>query len=190
MEKDREGHDLEGDLDAMSIELAMRPEPAEYAEWFERYISRVPDGPILDTLAQQLHETRTLLQGLVPSRVRHAYAPGKWTVAEVVGHVTDSERVFAYRALAFARGDQSELPGFDENGYGANSPAAVMPFGDVIGDYTAVRRASISLLRGFQPEAWARRGTANGKPISVRALAWVIAGHERHHLGVLRERYL
>jgi len=174
----------------MTIDIALRPEPGEYGEWFERYVSRVPDGPILDTLGHQLHETRTLMQGLLPARVRHAYEPGKWTVAEVFGHVTDSERVFAYRTLAFARGETNELPGFDEQVYGANSPAAKMLFVDVIEDYTAVRKATISLLRGLQPEAWARGGVANGNPISVRALAWVIAGHERHHLGVLRERYL
>lgn len=174
----------------MTIDTALRPEPTEYAEWFERYISRVPDGPILDTLAGQLESTQDLFRGLAPDRARHRYAPDKWTVAEVVGHFTDSERVFAYRALAFARGDENDLPGFEENVYGANSPAAGLPFSDVIDDYVAVRRATLTLLRGLTPDAWARSGLANGKRISVRALAWVIAGHERHHLGVLRERYL
>lgn len=172
------------------LELALRPERGEYAEWFDRYISRVPDGPIVETLTRQLEGTETLLRGLSPEKARFAYAPGKWTLAEVVGHVTDSERVFAYRALAFARGETQALPGFDENVYGANSPAGRRPFADVIDEYACVRRATLSLLNGFDDEAWARRGIANEKAISVRALVWVIAGHERHHLGVLRERYL
>jgi hypothetical protein len=172
------------------LDLALRPERSEYAEWFERYISRVPDGSIVETLSRQLASTEALLRGLSAERARFSYAPGKWTVAEVIGHVADSERVFAYRALAFARGETQALPGFDENVYGANSPAGRRPFGDVIDEYASVRRATLSLLSGFDDDAWERGGIANEKAISVRALAWVMAGHARHHLGVLRERYL
>ncbi|HET7291876.1 MAG TPA: DinB family protein, partial [Vicinamibacteria bacterium] len=131
------------------------------------------------------------LRGLPPEKARHAYAPGKWTVAELVGHVADSERVFAYRALCFARGGTEPQPGFDENVYAANAPdRGGAAFSAVVDDYAAVRAATLSLFRGFAPEAWERRGVANAKEISVRAQAWVIAGHERHHLKVLRERYL
>ncbi len=172
------------------LDLAVRPERTEYGEWYERYISRVPDGSIVETLARQLVETEGLLRGLSAERASFAYAPGKWSVAEVVGHFVDSERVFAYRALAFARGETQELPGFDEKVYGSHSMAGWRPFAEVIDDYVCVRRATLSLLKGFDQAAWARRGVANRAPISVRALAWVIAGHERHHLGVLRERYL
>ncbi len=174
----------------MTIEITLRPEPTEYAAWIERYVSKVPNGSIGETLAHQLEETLGLLRRLPAEKTRFAYAPGKWTLAEVVGHFTDSERVFAYRALAFARGETQPLPGFDENVYAAHAAAATRPFDDVIEDYACVRRATLSLLHGLAPEAWSRRGVASEKDVSVRALFWVIAGHERHHLGVLRERYL
>jgi DinB superfamily len=175
----------------MSVDLAERPAPTEYAEWFDRYISLVPDGPIVERLEQQQEETLALLRGLPPGKALHAYAPGKWTVAELVGHVADSERVFAYRALCFARGGSQPQPGFDEKVFAANIPGrGGAPFSAVIDDYAAVRRATLSLLRGFTPEAWERRGLANAKEITVRAQAWVIAGHERHHVKILKERYL
>ncbi len=175
----------------MSLDLAQRPAPTEYAPWFDRYIALVPDGPIVEMLEWQLEETLGLLRGLPAEKAAHAYAPGKWTVAELVGHVADSERVFAYRALCFARGETQPQPGFDEKMYAANAPGrGGVPFSAVIDDYAGVRHATLSLVRGFTPEAWERRGIANGKEISVRAQAWVIAGHERHHVKVLKERYL
>jgi uncharacterized damage-inducible protein DinB len=174
----------------MSLELARRPEPTEHLPYYARYIALVPDGDVLGTLGRQIEDTLSALKGLSPERSQHRYAPGKWSVRQVVGHVADAERVFAYRALAFARGDQTELPGFDENTYAEASPAALRPLPDVLEDLAAVRRATVSLLRGLEPDAWSRSGVANGNPISVRALAWIVAGHERHHLQVLRERYL
>ena len=175
----------------MSLDLAQRPAPTDYAPWFDRYISLVPDGPIVEMLERQCEETLSLLRSLPADKAGHAYAPGKWTVAELVGHVADSERVFAYRALCFGRGETQPQPGFDEKIYAASVPGrAGLPFSAVIDDYAAVRNATLSLLRSFTPEAWERRGIANEKEISVRAQAWVIAGHERHHLKVLRERYL
>ena len=175
----------------MTLDLAQRPAPSEYATWFDRYISLVPDGPIVEMLERQHEETLSLLRGLPPEKAIHAYAPEKWTVAELVGHVADSERVFACRALCFARGETQGLPGFDEKMYAANAKdRGSVPFSAVIDDYAAVRRATLSLVRGFTPEAWERRGIANEKEITVRAQAWVIAGHERHHVKVLKERYL
>ena len=171
-------------------EVARRPEPAEHAPYYSRYIQLVPDGRIVETLAAQIEDTLAVLTSLTPDQALHRYAPDKWTVQQVVGHVTDSERVFAYRALAFARGETNELPGFDENAYAAASPAGSVPLADVLDDFVGVRRATLSLLRNLSPEALSRRGVANGNAISVRALAWVIAGHERHHLSVLRQRYL
>lgn len=175
----------------MTLDIAERPAPTEYASWFDRYIALVPDGPIVEMLERQLEDTQRLLHGLPPEKAQHAYAPGKWTVCELVGHVADSERVFAYRALCFARGETQGLPGFDEKMYAANATdRGGQPFSAVIDDYAAVRRATLSLLRGFTPKDWERRGIANDKEITVRAQAWVIAGHERHHVKVLKERYL
>ena len=172
------------------MDLGQRPQPTEHVPYYSRYISLVPDGDVIEALSGQIGETLALLAGLSPEKSQHRYAEGKWSVRQVVGHVADTERVFGFRALAFARGDQNELPGFDENAYAAASPAAGRPLAEVLEDLTAVRRATISLLRSLEPEAWSRSGLANGSPVSVRALAWIIAGHERHHRQVLRERYL
>lgn len=167
-----------------------RPAPAEYSPYFARYIDLVPDGPIVETLRRQIAETRTLLQGLSRERAAHPHAPGKWSVAEVVGHLSDAERVFAYRALCFARNDATPLPGFDEKSYAASAGFAARPFADVLEELVAVRAATVALFTGFDDAALARRGIANDAPVSVRALAWIIAGHELHHRAFLRARYL
>jgi hypothetical protein len=117
------------------------------------------------------------------------YAPGKWSVKEVVCHLADAERVFAYRALSIARGDQTPLPGFDENAWAPQSGADARPIGDLLDEFTAVRAATVRLLRGLDAPAWSRSGTASGKPVTVRALAYIMAGHELHHLSILKERY-
>ena len=174
----------------MSHDRARRPSPSEHVAYYARYVERVPDGDVVDTLGRQIEDTLLALKGLPPERARHRYAEGKWSVSQVVGHLADAERVFAYRTLAFARGDRTELPGFDENAYAESSPAAQRTLPDVLEDLLSVRRATVCLLRALEPEAWSRSGVANGDPISVRALAWIMAGHERHHLAVLRERYL
>jgi hypothetical protein len=174
----------------MTLDLARRPEPGEHVPFYAGYVALVPDGDVLATLRAQAGETVSLLRGLPSDRAGHRYAPGKWSLGQVVGHVADAERVFAYRALAFARGDASELPGFDENAYAEASPAVDRPLAEVLGDLAAVRGATLSLFGALPGAAWARRGVANGNPVTVRALAWIIAGHERHHVRVLRERYL
>ncbi len=167
-----------------------RPDPTEYAPYFERYLARVPEGDVVDLLAQQIEETVRLLSGLSEERARYRYAPGKWSVKEVVGHMADTERVLSYRALRFARGDETPLPGFDENALVANAGFDARPLADLLGEFEAVRRATVALFRGFPPEAARRRGVANEKTVSVRALAYIIAGHERHHRDILAERYL
>jgi DinB superfamily len=171
-------------------DVVRRPEPAEHAPYYSRYIRLVPDGPIVETLATQIEDTLAVLTSLSPEQARYRYAPEKWTVQQVIGHVADAERVFSYRALAFARGETNELPGFDENAYAAASPAGSIALADLMEDLVGIRRATLSLFRNLTPEGWSRSGIANRNTISVRALAWVIAGHERHHLSVLRERYL
>jgi hypothetical protein len=167
-----------------------RPDPSEYAPHYETYVSKVPGGNLLEILEDQRRETQELLAEIPEGRAIHRYAPGKWSIKEVVGHVTDAERVFSYRALRFARGDETPLPGFDEKAYAPAGRFDTRALLDLAVELDAVRRATIALFTGLDPEALARRGTANTKEISVRALAYIIAGHERHHVGILRERYL
>lgn len=169
---------------------ATRPSPDEYAPYYGTYIRKVPDGDIVRTLKTLIGETVAYLREIPESRERHRYAPDKWSIREVIGHLTDSERVFAYRALRFARGDTTALPGFDQNEFvrGARLDDRTLP--SLAAEYVAVRSASVALFEGLFPEEWARSGTASGKQMSVRALAWVIAGHELHHLEVLRTRYM
>ena len=167
-----------------------RPGPDEYAPFYAGYVAAVPDGELLVLLRDQLAETEALLREFSGARADHRYGPDKWSVKEVVSHMADAERVFAYRALRFARGDTTPLPGFDENDFvrGSNASARALP--EIAGELRSVRMASITLFAGLSEEALLRRGPANGKDVSVRALAWIIAGHERHHARILRERYL
>ncbi|HEV8613315.1 MAG TPA: DinB family protein [Gemmatimonadales bacterium] len=167
-----------------------RPDPSEYADFYAAYIAAVPEGDLLKLLETQLEETSTLLSGLPEFRANQAYAPGKWTVKEVLGHVSDAERVFAHRALRFARGDATPLPSFDEKTWVPNSGANARTLPDLLEEQRTVREATLALLRHLPADAPTRRGMASGREISVRALAWIIAGHERHHLRILRERYL
>jgi hypothetical protein len=166
-----------------------RPEHGEYLEYYGPYIARVPDGHIVTILGEQLGDTRRLFSGLSDARAMHRYAPGKWSVKEVVGHVADAERVFAYRALRFARGDRTALPGFDERAWVPAGRFDARTIASLVDELGAVRDATVALFRGLPPEASLRAGEANGAAVSVRALAYIIAGHEAHHVAVLRERY-
>jgi hypothetical protein len=174
----------------MSAPRYDRPDAAEHLEYYGRYIALVPDGDLLRTLEQQDEDTIALLAAVPESKGDFAYAPGKWTLKEVIGHVADAERVFSYRALRIARGDQTPLPGFDEKTWVPYAGCAGRTLADLLGELRAVRAATLALLRHLPPDATTRRGTASNGTISVRALAWIIAGHERHHLGLIRERYL
>ena len=167
-----------------------RPDPGEHDEYYTRYIAKVPDGDLLSMLEAQGRETAGVLRGVPEARGDFAYAPGKWTLKEVVGHVSDAERVFSYRALRIARGDQTPLASFDQETWTPQSGATARTLADLVDELEAVRRATLALLAHLPAEAPLRRGTASGKGVSVRALAWIIAGHERHHLGIIRERYL
>src|SRR5919199_1054450 len=174
----------------MSATAPARPGTDEYAPYYEKYVSRVPDGGIVETLRRQSADTLALLRGLSEEQAASRYEPGKWSVKELVGHLCDSERVFAYRALRFARGDETPLPGFDQDPYvrGGNFDARTIR--DLAGEFESVRAATLSLLASLDEEAWARRGKANDNEVSVRAIAHIIAGHELHHVSILRERYL
>jgi len=174
----------------MTTATIPRPEPSEYVPYYETYISKVPKGDLLQALEDQRRETQQLLAGLSDTKALHRYAPGKWSIKEVVGHLMDSERVFCYRALRFARGDGQPLPGFDEKAWVPAGQFDARSLQDLAAELDAVRRATIAFLASLDPGALVRRGTANNNPITVRALAWIIAGHERHHVAILRERYL
>ena len=167
-----------------------RPNSNEHHEYYGRYISKVPEGDLISLLRDQARETDALLRGLSEDRANYAYAPGKWTVKEVVGHLSDGERVFAYRALTVARNDKTPLPSFDENAWAAESNASSRSLADLLDEFQAVRAATIQLAKGMDPEHAARIGTASGNPISPRALLYIAAGHERHHVDLLKERYL
>jgi hypothetical protein len=166
-----------------------RPSTSDYAPAHAGYVALVEEDDILSAMEQQSSSMQKFLASLDEARVAHRYAEGKWSVKEVIGHIVDAERVIGYRALAIARGDTQPLPGFDENAYVANANFDDWKLGDLAEHYALVRRANIVFFKNLRPEAWDRRGTANNAPVSVRGLAYVIVGHERHHLGVLRERY-
>lgn len=160
------------------------PHPDEYAPFYAGYVDRV-EGSLFEILEAQPDALAALLDGADPD---HAYAPGKWTVRQVVQHTLDAERVFAYRALRFGRGDATPLPGFDQDPWVAADPGQSLEA--LVAEARAVRAATLALLRAFPGDAWGRSGVASGHPMTVRALAYVTAGHMAHHLAVLRERYL
>jgi len=167
-----------------------RPDPSEHLPYYSRYVDLVPDGDLVQTLRAQLEETLSLVRGLSEAQGGHRYAPGKWSIREVLGHVIDTERIFVYRALRIARGDQTPMEGFDENAYAAASDADTRTLAELADELEHLRLASIAFFRALAGEVLARRGTANGAEVSVRAVAWILAGHELHHRGLLRERYL
>jgi uncharacterized damage-inducible protein DinB len=177
-------------IQMMTNTNATKPEATEYAPYYGRYVSLVQDGDILATLHAQLDETLTLLSNISESQAEMRYAPGKWSIKELIGHVIDTERIFGYRALRFARNDQTPLPGFEQDDYARNASVDDYPLRDLAGEFSYVRQSNLCLFRHLSPEAWQRSGTASGNQVSVRALAYIIAGHELHHRAILREKYL
>lgn len=167
-----------------------RPEASEFADYYAPYIATVGDGPILESLQGQRRELASLLASVPPEKEGFRYAPGKWTVREVVGHVVDGERMFSARALAFARGDAGPLPSFDENLYAAESGADDRTLADLAAELDAVRHATLLLFGGLPSHAWSRGGVASGNDFTVRSLAWIICGHANHHMAILEDRYL
>lgn len=167
-----------------------RPDPSEYNAYYGRYISLVPDGPIVERLRDQIQETLGILRSLPEARGDHRYAPGKWSIKEMIGHVADAERVFSYRALRIGRGDETPLPGFEQDDYVKNGRFEARTLRHLVDELETVRKGTVLLLEGLEDAAMMRLGTASGFPVSVRALAYITAGHELHHRAVLRERYL
>lgn len=167
-----------------------RPADSEYAPYYARYVRAVPDGDVLDLLERQLGDTVHLLGGVTEARADHRHAPGKWSIRQVVGHVVDTERIFAYRGLCFARGDAGPFPGFEQDDYAERGGFDQRTLRDLVGELVHVRRGNVMMFRGMSAEAHERRGVASGVSFTVRAIPWILAGHERHHVGILRERYL
>ncbi len=170
--------------------MERRPEPNEYGEFYRSYVAAVPDGPILDTLREQRYDFLRLAADVPADMEQYRYAPGKWSVRELVGHLADSERMFAMRAMAFARGDGAHYPGFDENEYVAASGADDRTLAALVEEWDAARYATLLLFQGLPDAAWNCRGRASGFEFTVRSMAWITAGHMQHHMRILRTRYL
>jgi hypothetical protein len=167
-----------------------RPQPGEFAPYYDRYISLVPGNDILAVLDDQRRQTLLLLCGRTEADGDLRYAPDKWSLKEVIGHLNDTERIMAYRALRISRGDTTPIEGYEQDDYVRNSPLARRPLEDLIEDYIAVRRATLTLFRNLDETAWTRCGIANKNEVTVRALAYIIAGHELHHRKMIEEKYL
>jgi hypothetical protein len=167
-----------------------RPASSEYNARYEWYIDLVPEVDLPDAFAQQLDDTGTLLAGISETIADTSYAPGKWTIREVVGHIVDSERIFGYRLLCFARGDPAMLLRADQELYVRNADFARYRLAELFDEFALIRRSHESLIRHLPEEAWDRIGTVAGLPISVRAIGYLMLGHERHHIGIIQSRYL
>ncbi|MBS1797202.1 MAG: DinB family protein [Acidobacteria bacterium] len=167
-----------------------RPEKGEYAEYYERYVGLVPETEIVAVLREQLTAVSDIFAAMPEAQGGFAYAPGKWTIKQLVGHLIDGERVFAYRALRFARRDPAPLEGFEQDHYVANADFDSISLADLVEELVLLRRANIIFFNNLNEEMWSRQGVASGAGVSVRALAFIMAGHIRHHLNILKERYL
>jgi len=167
-----------------------RPGPDECAPFYQKYIDELPASHILSLLQSQRAEAVALFRSLDKARARHRYAPGKWSVQEICGHLIDTERLFGYRAMCFARGDAGPLPAMDENAYVANAAFDDRDLANLVDEYEHVRGATIGFFRGLPEETGMRRGTASGCEFTVRVFPYIIAGHERHHLNVIKSKYL
>lgn len=166
-----------------------RPLENEYASAFQGYVSHVSEDDIMPAMRSQIDALDVLLDRVAPELETYRYAEGKWSIREIVGHLIDGERVFGYRALCIARGETQNMPGFDQDEYMLSAPFDRIELEDLLSEFRLVRLSNIAMMRTFDETAWGRMGTANGNPISVRALAYIMVGHARHHMDVLRERY-
>jgi uncharacterized damage-inducible protein DinB len=167
-----------------------RPDASEHAPYYAKYIEKVPAGDLLAILERQRQDVAALVKSIPEAKGGHRYAPGKWSIKEVMGHVIDTERIFSYRAMRIARGDQTPLPGFEQNPYVTAGKFDARPLAESAAEFDAVRRATQALFASLDAEALARRGTASGNPVTTRAIAYIVAGHVQHHMDILTERYL
>jgi uncharacterized damage-inducible protein DinB len=166
--------------------MLTRPERNEYSDWYADYVSRVPDGDVIEVLERQSQEMLAFLKTLSEEQAEKPPAPGKWSVKQVIGHLCDGERVLTYRAMRIARGDQTPLAGYEQDDYVRESNANGRSLADLAAEHEAVRRATIALFKSMAEQAWLRRGAANNAEVSVRALAYITAGHEQRHLELMK----
>ncbi|MFS0562258.1 DinB family protein [Terribacillus sp. 179-K 1B1 HS] len=166
-----------------------KPSKTEYPAYYQDYMNLVPEGNIVALLKEQERQTTNLLQGLTDEQASFAYDAGKWTIKEMIGHLTDTERILSYRLLTVARGDMTPLPGFDEDSYVEQAKFTQMTVASLLAQYRAVRASTIALVESLSDQDWIRQGMANGHVTSVRALAYMMLGHERHHHHILHDRY-
>lgn len=167
-----------------------RPEKNEYNKYYEKYVSQVEETDIIAALENQSSELQSLLAGISEEKSFYKYAEDKWTIKEVVGHLIDGERIFGYRALRISRADKTPLEGFEQDGYIENSNFDGTKFTDLTEELLLLRQSNNLFFKNLTDEAWRRTGTASDSPVSVRALAYIMVGHIRHHANILRERYL
>ncbi len=170
--------------------MIQRPDDGEYAPYYSGYISQVPECHVLEFLEARKRDTLALLSEIGEQRGGLRYAPDKWSIKQVIGHVVDTERVFAYRALVFSRNDATPQAGIEQDDWTREANHDERTLADVAGEFASVRDATLTLFRGFSDDMWLRKGTASDCPFTARAMPYVIAGHEKHHIGVIRERYL
>jgi uncharacterized damage-inducible protein DinB len=168
--------------------MLTRPERNEYSDFHADYVARVPEGNVIDVLEKQSKELQAFLKTLSEEQAEKVQAPGKWSIKQVVGHLCDGERVLAYRAMRIARGDQTPLAGYEQDDYVRESNANERKLADLAAEHEAVRRATIALFKSMPEQAWLRRGTANNAELSVRALAYITAGHEHRHLELMKKQ--
>ncbi len=167
-----------------------RPNKNEYAEYYHKYVEKVLDGNIVEILEVQLETMINFFSKITEEKSKFRYAPGKWSIREVLGHIIDAERVFSYRALRFSRNDNNPLHGFDENHYIQNSNYDIIPLQKLIEEFASLRRTNIYMFKGFTERMWLSKGIASDNEVSVRGLAYIIVGHAEHHLKIVEERYL
>jgi hypothetical protein len=174
----------------MTTSLIGRPEPSEYVPFAQSYVALVPGDDAVAVLREQAEKTLALFEGLDEKRASEwSYAPGKWTVKQVLGHMADTERIFAYRALRIGRGDEAPLPGFEQDDYVRRAESNARPLAQLVEEFRIVRRSTLALIDGLPAEAWSRRGKVIDWVISVRGILFTTAGHELHHYKILREHY-
>ena len=168
----------------------LKPETSEYNPYYEKYISLIEEGELLNALERQPSELRSLLNGLDEEKGKYAYADGKWSIKEVLSHLVDGERIFGYRVLRISRGDETPIEGFEQDGYIENSHANERSFEDLLEELSLQRNANLLMLKNLRDDGWKRLGTASQSPVSVRALGFIMAGHVRHHINILKDQYL
>jgi len=174
----------------MSDWTVRRPDPSEHAPYAAAYVNLIPEGDFLETFPRQLDGTMALLEPLDEAKAAFRYAPGKWTIGEIVGHISDNERIFAARILRVARGDETPLPGYEQDDYMRVAGFHARRWAELLEELRSVRQSTVTLFRGLPREAWLRRGTVSGFSVTVRGLAFAAAGHELHHRRILREKYV